>query len=70
MTRRISIKRQAFVELCLGAKVLGDSPLAQHFLGAPQALWDGWDNIVAALRSKVRRCRWFFTTVISDKYYQ
>lgn len=44
---------QAFVALCLGAKVLDDSPLAQHFLGPPQALWDDWDNIVAVLGRKV-----------------
>lgn len=39
--------------LCLSAKVLDDSPLAQHFLGPPQALWDDWDNIVAVLGRKV-----------------
>lgn len=45
---------QAFVELCLSAKVLDSSPLAPQFLGQPQTLWDGWDNVVAALGRKVR----------------
>lgn len=41
------------MELCLSAKVLHSSPLAPYFLGKPQPLWDGWDNIVAALGRKV-----------------
>lgn len=33
---------------------MDDSPLAQHFLGRPQALWDDWDIIVAGLERKAR----------------
>lgn len=45
------------MELCLSATILDRSPLAPHFLGKPQVLWDGWDNIVAALGRKVRSLR-------------
>lgn len=44
------------MELCLSAEVLESSPLAPYFLGKPQVLWDGWDDIVAALGRKVS-CR-------------
>ncbi|CAM9184202.1 unnamed protein product, partial [Hapterophycus canaliculatus] len=50
--KREEIDREAFVELCLSAKILDSSPLAPYFLGQPPALWDGWDNIVAALGRK------------------
>lgn len=40
----------------MSAKVLHSSPLASYFLGQPEMLWDRWDNIVAALGRKVRRC--------------
>lgn len=41
------------MELCLSAKILDSSPLAPYFLGQPTVLWNGWDNIVAALGRKV-----------------
>ncbi|CAM9185901.1 unnamed protein product [Ectocarpus fasciculatus] len=53
--KREEIDREAFVELCLSSKVLDSSPLAPHFLAQPQALWDGWDNLVAALGRKEMR---------------
>ncbi|CAN0066224.1 unnamed protein product, partial [Pylaiella littoralis] len=46
---------EAFVELCMSAKVLHSSPLASFFLGQPEMLWDRWDNIVAALGRKEMR---------------
>lgn len=51
--RPCSYRWQTFVELCLGCKIMDESPLAPHFLRQAPVLWDEWDEVVATLSRKV-----------------